>query len=259
MNAVSFRRLRRGLTLPLLILFAWWAVYAFGITDNKLFVPPGKVLDAAWELSEGGAVWHTLGRSLLRDIAGFLIGSGLGLALGVLLGVSLKTERFFGLTLNSIKQVSLFAWLPLLSLWFGFGEASKLAFIAWAAFFPVLLNTLEGVSGVPRELVEVARVMRFSRRQVFTRLVLPAALPSIFNGIYLALVFSWMATLGAEYMLGSGDGMGVLLMESRTEFRMDRMLLGIVLVGAIGFALDISAKALERRLLRWRDGQPSGV
>lgn len=257
MNSVSLRRLRRGLTLPLLILFTWWAVYAFGFTDSKLFVPPENVLEAAWQLSDGGAVWHTLGRSLLRDLGGFAIGSSLGLALGVLLGVSLRAERFFGLTLNSIKQVSLFAWLPLLSLWFGFGEASKLAFIAWAAFFPVLLNTLEGVTGVPRELVEVARVMRFSRWQVFARLVLPAALPSIFNGIYLALVFSWLATLGAEYMLGSGDGMGVLLMESRAEFRMDRMLLGIVLVGAVGFALDIAAKTLERRLLRWRDSDPS--
>lgn len=257
MNSISLRRLRRGLTLPLLILLGWWAVYAFDITDTKLFVAPGKVLDAALQMSGEGGIWQTLGRSLLRDLGGFVIGAGLGLALGVLLGVSRLAERFFGLTLNSIKQVSLFAWLPLLSLWFGFGEGSKLAFIAWAAFFPVLLNTLEGVIGVPRELVEVARVMRFSRWQMFARLVLPAALPSIFNGIYLALVFSWLATLGAEYMLGSGDGIGVLLMESRTEFRMDLMLLGIVLVGAIGFALDISAKALERRLLRWRDASLS--
>ncbi|WP_263147409.1 ABC transporter permease, partial [Pseudomonas sp. RIT-PI-AD] len=251
MNAHSRRRLRRGLTLPLLLLLAWWAAYAFGLTDSRLFVAPDKVLDAALQASTGATIWLTLGRSLARDLAGFTLGGGLGLALGVLLGVSRRSERFFGLTLNAIKQVSLFAWLPLLSLWFGFGEGSKLAFIAWAAFFPLLLNSFEGVSGVPRELVETARVMGFSRWQMFARLVLPAALPSIFNGLYLALVFSWLATLGAEYMLGSGDGIGVLLMESRAEFRMDLMLLGIVLVGAVGFALDISAKALERRLLRW--------
>ncbi|WP_218673536.1 ABC transporter permease [Pseudomonas sp. ABC1] len=253
MADIDFRRLRRGLTLPLLLLLGWWGAYAFGITDSKLFVAPGQLIDTALYSPEGRAIWGTLALSLLRGLGGLLIGLALGLAFGVLLGVSRRAERFFGLTLHSIKQVSLFAWLPLLSLWFGFGEGSKLAFIAWAAFFPVLLNTFEGVAGVPRELVEVGRVTGFSRWQMFTRVVLPAALPSIFNGLYLALMFAWLATLGAEYMLGSGNGIGVVLMESRAEFRIDLMLLAIVLVGAIGFLLDISAKALERRLLRWRD------
>lgn len=253
MNTRVLRRFRRGLTLPALLLFIWWAVYAFGLTESTLFVAPGKVWDAAFGADGSTALLLTLAQSLLRGLSGLVIGTGLGLLLGVLLGVSRGAERFFSLTLHSVKQVSLFAWLPLLSLWFGFGEASKLAFIAWAAFFPVLLNTFEGVSSVPREWVEVARVNGFSRWQMFTRLLLPAALPSLFTGFYLALVFSWLATLGAEYMLGSSDGMGVLLMESRAQMRMDLMLLGIVLVGVVGFVLDIAAKALERYLLRWRE------
>lgn len=249
----SWRRLRRGLTLPALLLLVWWGSYYFGLSDSKLFVAPGQLLDTLLNSAQGHAIWGTLGLSLVRGLSGLLIGMLLGLALGVVLGVSRPMERFFGLTLHSIKQVSLFAWLPLLSLWFGFGESSKLAFIAWAAFFPVLLNTLEGVSSVPRELVEVARVAGFSRWQTFSRLILPSALPSIFNGVYLALMFAWLATLGAEYMLGSGDGIGVVLMESRAEFRIDLMLLAIVLVGLVGFVLDIAAKTLERRLLRWRN------
>lgn len=252
MPAIALRRLRRGLTLPVLLLAGWWAAYAFDWTRTTLFVAPGKVLDAAFDPQTANALLSALWQSLLRGAAGLAIGASLGLACGVLLGVSRRTERFFGLTLHSIKQVSLFAWLPLLSLWFGFGEGSKLAFIAWAAFFPVLLNSFEGVSGVPRELVDVARVSGFSRTQMFTRLVLPAALPSIFNGFYLALMFAWLATLGAEYLLGSGAGLGVLLMESRAEYRVGQMLLGIVLVGTVGFVLDILAKALERHLLRWR-------
>lgn len=252
-NAIAFRRLRRGLTLPALLLLIWWATYQFGLSDSRLFVPPGQLLDTALNSVEGRAIWSTLGLSLARGLTGLAIGISLGLAVGVLLGVSRRLERFFGLTLHSIKQVSLFAWLPLLTLWFGFGESSKLAFIAWAAFFPVLLNTLEGVCSVPRELVEVSRVSGFTRWQTFSRLILPSALPSIFNGVYLALMFAWLATLGAEYMLGSGDGIGVVLMESRAEFRIDLMLLAIALVGLIGFLLDITAKALERRLLRWRN------
>lgn len=251
MNPETFTRLRRGLTLPLLLVVGWWAAYAFGLTESSLFVPPEKLFSLSSQDNE--AVWRALGQSLLRGVAGLAIGAALGLVAGVALGMSRRAERFFALTLHSIKQVSLFAWLPLLTLWFGFGESSKLAFIAWAAFFPVLLNTFEGVGSVPREWVEVARVNAYSHRQLLWRVVLPAALPSIFSGFYLALVFSWLATLGAEYLLGSGSGMGVLLMESRAEFHIDVMLFCILLVGAVGFAIDIAAKRLERRLLHWRD------
>ncbi|MBD1551933.1 ABC transporter permease [Pseudomonas typographi] len=253
MSVISLRKLRRGTTIPALILLAWWAVYAFGITDSKLFVPPGQVLTAAATLSEAGELWPAVGQSLLRAMGGFILGAGIGLIMGVLLGMSSRTKRFFSLTLHSVKQVSLFAWLPLISVWFGYEDGSKVVFIALAAFFPVVLNTLEGVGNVPRDWVDVARVSHFTPWQMFARLVLPAALPSIFNGIYLSLVFSWLATLGAEYLLGSGIGLGTLLFESRAEFKMDVVLVGLVLTGFIGFALDIIAKATERRLLRWRE------
>lgn len=250
MDSTSRRRLRRGLTLPALLLFTWWAAYAFGVTESRAFVAPQALFTLNPDAN--AALWRALGESLGRGLAGLAMGTALGLLCGVLLGVSKRTERFFGLTLHSVKQVSLFAWLPLLTLWFGFGEASKLVFIAWAAFFPVLLNTFEGVRSVPHEWVEVGRVNVYSRRQMLLRVILPAALPSIFSGFYLALVFSWLATLGAEYLLGSGTGLGVLLMDSRAEFHIEVMLSCVVLVGAVGFAMDIAAKHLERRLLRWR-------
>ena len=248
----SARRWRRGLTLPLLLLFGWWAVYRFGLTDTRLFVPPGKVLDTAGRLLDGGRLFQILGQSLLRDLAGFSIGSLAGLLTGVLLGVSPLAGRLVGPTLHGFKQISLFAWLPLLSIWFGYGEASMIVFISLATFFPVVLNTLEGVGSVPRELIELARVLRMTRMQAFRLLILPSALPSIFNGVYLALIFSWLATLGAEYMLGTGSGVGALLAEGRENFEMDLVLLGIVLVGTIGFAFDTGARRLEKRLLKWR-------
>lgn len=249
---IRYRKHLRGAALPLLLLLLWWASYQFGWTESKLFVSPQKVLETGWRLSIGGEIWLALGVSLLRDLAGFVIGAGIGLAAGILLGLSRWSRLLIGPTLHTIKQISLFAWIPLIMVWFGLGETSKIVFISLAVFFPVLLNTFEGVGSVSREIVEVACVLAFSRWQLITRIVIPSAMPSIFTGIYLALIYSWLATLGAEYMLTSGVGIGNLLSDGRENFWMDQVILGIVIVGAVGFALSWLAGLLEQRLLRWR-------
>jgi sulfonate transport system permease protein len=104
------------------------------------------------------------------------------------------------------KQISLFAWIPLISVWFGLGDVAKVVFLSLAALVPVVVNTCDGLRNVPPSLLEVARVYRFTRWQTIVGVMLPAALPSIFTGIYLALVYSWLATIGAEYLLVSGRG-----------------------------------------------------
>jgi len=248
----SARRVLRGVTLPLLLLFFWWAAYAFGWTESKLFVAPGAVVDTGLRLLQEGELTHALWLSLLRNVAGLTIGASCGLAMGVILGLSRWSRLLIGPTLHTIKQISLFAWIPLIMVWFGLGELSKVVFISLAAFFPVLLNTFEGVGSVSRDLVEVSKVFVFSRFQLIRHVVIPSAMPSIFTGIYLALIYSWLATLGAEYLLTSGEGIGNLLSDGRENFWMDQILVGILVVGLVGFALNWLAGQLEKRLLRWR-------
>ncbi len=252
-NRDNLRKYLRGSALPLLFLVIWWSSYAFHWTESKLFVSPGKVLDTGWRMSIGGELWYALGVSLLRDLSGFVIGTVTGLLAGILLGLSRWSRLLFGPTLHTIKQISLFAWIPLIMVWFGLGETSKIVFISLAVFFPVLLNTFEGVGSVSHDIVEVARVFVFSRWQLITRIVIPSAMPSIFTGIYLALIYAWLATLGAEYMLTSGVGIGNLLTDGRENFWMDQVILGIFIVGAVGFLLSWMAEKLEKRLLRWRE------
>ncbi|MBB5191639.1 sulfonate transport system permease protein [Silvimonas terrae] len=242
----------RGWVLPVLIVFLWWAGYASGRITSPLFVSPGKVVDSALELIRTGTLWQQLGASLARDLAGFAAGALAGLTLGVLLGLSRLAENIFNPTLNAFKQVSIFAWVPLISLWFGLGDLAKVAFIGLAAFWPAFINTLSGVRGVPKELVEVARVLGFGRLQLVRRVILPAALPAIFSGIYLALIYAWLATLGSEYLLTAGVGIGNLLTDGQEQFRMDNVLLGVILVGLIGFGFTALAGGLERYLTRWQ-------
>ncbi|HBK46022.1 MAG TPA: taurine ABC transporter permease, partial [Xanthomonadaceae bacterium] len=166
-------------------------------------------------------------------------------------------RRLFGPSLHALRQVSLFAWVPLIMVWFGLGETSKVVFVAIAAFFPVLLNSAEGVAGIAREHLEVARVATFSRTQTFFRLILPSAMPSILTGVHLALVGAWGATLGAEYLMTSGPGIGTLLIDGQETSAMDVTLVGMLLAGLVGFGLHLAATRAEARLLRWRAPDPS--
>jgi len=242
----------RGFVLPALLLLAWWAAVRFGVSSSPLLVSPAKVWQTAVEQVASGQVFAALAASLRRDLVGFAIGAFAGLAFGAALGASRLFERLAGPSFHTLKQISLFAWIPLLSVWFGLGDAAKVAFLSLAAFFPVVLNTFEGIRSVPADLLEVARVLRFGRWQTWTRVILPAASPSIFAGIHLGLIYAWLATLGAEYLLVSGQGIGNTMIDGREHFRMDQVLFGVIVVGAVGFALNWIAGRIEARALAWR-------
>lgn len=243
----------RPWVLPLALLALWAAAGRTGLAQSPLWVSPLAVWQTALEQVGSGALVAALAASLQRDLLGLAIGVPAGLLFGALLGASRWARRLVGPSFHTVKQVSLFAWIPMLSMWFGAGEGAKVAFIALAAFFPVALNTIEGVQGVPRDLVEVARVLRFSRWQLATRLVAPAAAPSIFTGVQLALIYTWLATLGAEYLLASGAGIGNTLVDGRERFEMQLVVFGMVVVGLVGSALQAATGLAERRLLTWRE------
>lgn len=242
----------RGWILPALLLLLWWLAVKFNWSTSPLLVPVDKVWDTAVEQFRSGELAIALEASLRRDLIGFAIGVSAGLMFGIAFGLSRLFKRLIGPTFHTLKQISLFAWIPLLSVWFGLGDPAKVAFLSLAAFFPVVLNTFEGIRSVPAELVEAARVLKFNRRQWLFKLILPAASPSILAGIHLALIYAWLATLGAEYLLVSGKGIGNTMIDGRELFLMDLVIFGVIVVGFVGFALNWLAARLERRLLAWR-------
>jgi len=244
--------LSHAYVLPLVLIVAWELSTRLGLVNTRLLVPPTRVLAAAWrELQQGGIV-APLAASLGRDLGGAALGSLLGVLVGSIMGVSRRWEHVLGPSFHAAKQVAIFAWIPLMSVWLGTGELAKVVFIALSAFYPVALNTFEGVRSVSPAHVEVARVFSFTRAQVFRRVVLPGAAPSIATGVKLGLVYAWLGTIGAEYLLAAAPGIGNLMIDGRESFQMDKVLLGVIIVGAVGFAISALATSLETRLLRWR-------
>lgn len=258
MTALSSGRRRsvRGLVLPAILLSAWYvAVPTAG--DDMVWPSLPQVIDRLFRELAGGELLPTLGLSLLRDLQGLLLGGMLGLAVGVAIGLDGRVSRLVLPTLDVLKLVSVFAWIPLFMTWFGLGEGSKIAFIALVGFLPILFNTIDGVASIPRELIELGRIHRFSRFQFVFHLILPFATPAIFNGLCLALIATWMGTIGAEYMLTSGGGIGSLLVRARDNFEIDLLIVGVMTVGLIGLIFQLGSQAVERRLLRWRPDVPA--
>jgi sulfonate transport system permease protein len=245
-------RVARGLALPAAVLFLWWLAFALGLPDERIVASPQATFRYLARAIASGDLWEDLGASLGRNLLGFAVGALTGIGTGVLLTLSRDARELILPSINTLKQVSIFAWLPFISIWFGLGEGARLFVIAFSVWFPVLFNTIEGISGIPRELTELTRVYRLGRWQTIRRLILPAAAPSIFTGLTVGLVISWMVTLGAEYMLTSTRGLGHLLLDGRENFRMDQLLVGVFAVGLIGFLIHALADLIQHRLLGWR-------
>ena len=191
-----------------------------------------------------------LAASPARDMIGFALGTLLGLVIGTALGLSRAADWLFMPSFNGLRQIAIPAWIPLISVWFGVGETAKVVFILIAALIPVVLNTHEGVRGASAPLIEVGRMLTLTRWQMITRLYLPSALPSIATGAHLALIYAWVASIGSEYFMTVGPGIGGLIIAGRERFRMDLVMLGIVILGLVGFLINHGASLIEARLLR---------
>lgn len=238
----------------LIAFFAVWELLPrLGIVSSAFLSPPSDVLAAIQQLVTSGQLSKHVLASLQRSLAGLLLAIAAGVALGLLMGVIRRLEQFLDPLLQLFRQVSALALFPVFLLFFGIGEASKIAIIFWAAFWPVLLNTISGVKQVEKLLIHSAISMGASRGFIFRKVILPAASPSIFTGVRLAGAYSITALVAAE-MIGSHAGLGFLTLNSQEIFQIPSMYAGIVLLALLGLALNYVLAVIEKRLTRWRHG-----
>ncbi|MDE1150259.1 MAG: ABC transporter permease subunit [Azospirillaceae bacterium] len=246
----TFRIELRGLAVVIALALAWEIGVRFSGAANVPSIG-GMLVTARAALANGGLQENYLA-SLMRVAVGFATGAGAGVAVGALLGISRWAERLVGPPITLLRQVPILGLIPMLGLWFGIGETAKIVLVAMAAFYPVALNTHEGLRGVPASYRDVARVMTFSRWRLLRRVLLPWAMPAVMTGLKQGLAFAWIAVVAAELFLATAPGVGNILEAGRNLFQMNTILLGMALIGATGALMNILVTLLERRLLRWR-------
>lgn len=243
----------KGLVLPALILLAWDLMSRQGGGSSFAFVSIGELGEAFVDILRSGELVRNIGVSLGRVAVGLVVGGGLGLAVGVAMAQSPTVDRVLGPVYHAIRQVPTLGWIPLLGLWFGYGDMPKMLIVIKAAMFPVVLNTYEGLKGVKESHLDVGRVLTLKPHEIFLSLRLPAALPMILTGFQQALAFSWIACIGVEILFGAGPGIGSMIEEGQIQGRMDIVLLGVVFVGLIAFTITTGFNRVSARLLRWRE------
>ncbi|MBD9502275.1 ABC transporter permease [Pseudomonas sp. BGr12] len=236
---------------PLLLLLAWFAVARAGWFPPQLLVPPAEVWASFQDLLASGELREHVVNSLSRLAIGFSIGAVGGLLLGTAMALSKNVEAYCAPLFHTLRQVPSIALIPMFILFFGVEETFKVLIVTKAAFFPVALAASEGVKGIPRSYFEVASVYRLPLWSLLRDVAFPAAAPPIVTGLRISLSRAWMVLVAAE-LLAADSGLGQMIELSRQMLRIDIVMVGVVVTGAIGFVLDFAFRLLEKRLLRWR-------
>ena len=240
-----------GAVIPLIILGVWSALSFSGAVPSYKLPSPLDVVNAGIELAQNGKYQANIAISVQRVFLGFAIGSIVGLVLGSVVGLSKLGSILLSPTIGGIRAVPSLAWVPLLILYLGINEDSKVTLIAIGALFPVYTTVATALRHVDPQLVELGRAFGRNGVSLLTTVQLPAVVPSIVAGLRLALAQSWLFLVAAE-LIASSVGLGNLLVESQNNGRLDRIFLAIVTLAVLGKATDGLVGLLERFLLkRW--------
>ncbi|TMR32397.1 ABC transporter permease [Nonomuraea zeae] len=238
-------------TAILLLLAAWEVLPRLGVVD-PVFVPPLSENLVAWyDLLIGGQLSEHLQASLARSLAGFGLAILLAIPLGLLIGWYRPVADFLTPLLELFRNTSAVALLPVFTLILGIGETTKVTFVLYACAWPILLNTISGVKTVEPLLIKSARSMGLGPLRLFQKVILPAAVPTIFTGVRLAGAYSILVLLFAE-MVGAKAGLGYLILDTQSSFRIPDMYAGIITISVLGLLFNLLLVGVERRFSTWR-------
>jgi sulfonate transport system permease protein len=242
-----------GLVLPALILAVWQTAASLKWVEPVFLPLPLDVVRAFWKMVTVQRLAEDILASLFIVSQAFVYGSVAGVGLGIAAGLSRRVERFFGPTFDTIRHIPGIAWLPLIVLWLGLGAPAKVLVIAKSVFFPVFLNTLQGIRNVDKHYVELAQVLTFSRRQLIAKIILPAAMPAIIVSLRYAAGLAWALVVVAEGLSGLA-GLGFLIFRAQGLLLTDQLVVCMVIIGVIGFLIDRGMYKVQKHILRWKQG-----
>lgn len=250
MKRETIKKTLQGLIPPILIVLVWWMAANFFDIPKSLLADISMVGKAFVDMCSKGQLQADLWISLSRVLKGYVLAGGLGLALGAIMGMSQNLTNILQPAITVFRQIPIMAWIPLIILWCGIGESSKVVIIVMAAFFPILVNTMSGITQTPQAYVEVAKLYNLNKLQTFLKVYLPHALPNIFVGLKLGLGVSWMAVVGAE-MIAATSGIGYRMSDARNLMRSDIVIACMIVIGIVGLFMDKFIGVLFRLCIPW--------
>jgi len=236
---------------PIGLLAIWQVLLMLGFGDRRFIPTPSDIAVQFWAMTVSGELgWH-VSVTLYRVAMGFVIGTVPGIAMGLFMAMFRPVRIFFDPLIAALFPIPKIALMPLLLLAFGFGDASKVALVAIAVFFPVIINTYAGASNIEKIYWDVAKNYGASQSIVFRRVVFFGALPMIFAGLRIALAVSFIVLVAAEFV-ATKSGIGYLIWNSWELLRVDVMFVGIVTIGILGLIVSAIFQEIERKVIPWK-------
>lgn len=244
------RWLRRT-TGPLLLLALWQVLSGSGVLAAEVLASPGRIAEVGREMLADGSLPSAMGTSLRRVAAGLLLGTVIGTGLALLSGLFRVGEDLVDASVQMLRTVPFVGLIPLFIIWFGIGEAPKIAIITLGVTFPLYLNVHAGIRGVDSQLIEAGESLGLTRWGLVRHVVLPGALPNAMTGLRYSLGISWLALVFAE-QVNADSGIGFLMVQARDFLRTDVIVVCLIVYAFLGLLADFTVRSLERLLLQWR-------
>ena len=236
--------------IPCFIIGAWQLLSLTGLIPERILPAPTQIVEAAVKLMGTGELYDHMSISLGRALAGFIIGGAIGFIFGLFNGIFRFSELFFDTSIQMLRNIPHLALIPLVILWFGIGETSKIFLVALGVLFPVYINTYHGIKSVDKNLIEMGKAYGLKGNKLFFHVILPGSMSSILVGIRFSLGVMWLTLIVAE-TISAQSGIGYMAMNAREFMQMDVILLSIIIYALFGKVSDVIARYFEGKLLKW--------
>lgn len=241
--------------LPIIVIFCWEVI---AIVVNNEFILPrvesvlAVLVEPLKDLFGSGSLLENAFMSIYRVVAGFLLGAAVAIPLGILMGRVDWLNNAIDPILQVLRPIPPIAWIPLALAWFKIGFGSILFIIFIGAFFPILVNSIDGVKRVNRTWIETAQIFGAGDLQLLIKVIVPAALPTIWTGLRVGFGVAWMSVVAAEMLPGTTSGLGYLIMYAYNFGQVQVIIAGMIVIGLIGLCIDYLLKQVEHRKLHWQ-------
>ncbi|WP_454676832.1 ABC transporter permease [Achromobacter marplatensis] len=249
-RAFASSRWRKAAT-PLLLVLVWQGLAWAGLISPEVLPSPLAIAHTFWRLTASGELPHHLVVSLARAASGLLIGIAVGGTLALMAGLSTQGEDIVDATVQMLRTLPHLAIVPLFILWFGIGETPKIALVALGVTFAIYINLFSGIRHVDAKIVEAARTLGATRREMIRHIILPGALPSALVGLRLAVGTAWLSLVVGE-QINATSGIGFLIMDAREFMQTDVIFVGLIVYALLGLSTDMLIRYLDRRVFAWR-------
>ena len=249
MNTV-IRKTILALVIPVIIIMIWFYTTTYMVIAKGILPSIPDVGQTFLEMLKSGQLENDIAVSISRVLKGYCISVVLGVTLGSLIGMYRSIKELFVPVITVIRQIPMIAWIPLIILWCGIGETSKVVIIVLVAFFQILVNTQSGIESTPKGYIEVARLYKLGRWKTFIKVYLPHAIPQILVGLRLGLGGSWMAVVAAE-LIAATSGIGYRMSSARSNMQSNVVIVCMIVVGLVGVLMDRGIGVLFTALTPW--------